>query len=71
MSFVEQGDKRTVKSLGRKSNVRNTKIECEDDKEWKEVDPRARSSVREENLKERKARVHRMMRDVGPTWDPT
>lgn len=58
---------RTVKSLGCIGDVGDTEVACKDDKEWDEVRPRAGSGVREKYLKERKASVHRMLGDIGPS----
>ena len=59
-------EKRTVKTLGRVRDVGDTEVACEDDKEWDEVHPRAGSAVREQDLKDRKAGIHHVFRDVAP-----
>ena len=58
--------KRTVKTLGRVRDVGDTEVAREDDEEWDEVHPRAGSAVGEQDLKDRKACIHHVFRNVAP-----
>jgi len=65
---LENGGTRTVKTLRCVCDVGDTEVACEDDKEWEEVRPWTGSAVREQDLKQCKDGIERMLGDVGPSW---